>query len=101
MPNTIVFDKSNPNWLSIRYQNRNFLENSRNFANEILRFEDRLSLNRVYDILGFEQTDEGDLVGWIKGTTVEFGDLIEKNHRIELVFNTTDIVSEDESKEQE
>lgn len=68
-----TFDKSNPNWSEVPGQNMLFLQSVQDFANETLREQEFLTLNEVYKLLGFEQTEEGALVGWTKDAYVDFG----------------------------
>ncbi len=60
-----LFDETNPNWSKSPKQNKYFLEIVQNMVNDILRSRGQLFLNEVYDYLGFENSKEGDIVGWI------------------------------------
>lgn len=80
-----VFDESNPNWSDQPGQNMMFLKSVQDFANDELRAQGYLTLNEVYKLLGFEQTEEGALSGWTKDAFVDFG---LSEGPIELAFNT-------------
>ena len=58
------FDELNPNWVSNAEKNLVFLKQCERYANDRLRLQGYLFLNDVYDLLGFEHTDYGQLVGW-------------------------------------
>jgi len=60
------FDKENSGqWTPDIWYNRRFLEGIERNMNDILKRRGWLMLNEVYERLGFEQTDYGQLVGWI------------------------------------
>lgn len=60
------FDETNMNWQKgpDRY-NQFFLATTQQYANDKLRAQGHLFLNEVYDLLGFERSKEGAVVGWI------------------------------------
>lgn len=64
---SVFFDESNPNWRPSAEANKAFLRCQQNFANEILRVDGHLFLNKVYDLLGMPHTSAGALVGWVVG----------------------------------
>lgn len=59
-----LFDEANPNWFNSPEENRFFLETAQNMFNDMLRSRGQLFLNEVYDYLGFESSEEDDIVGW-------------------------------------
>ena len=54
-----------PNWTKNPEYNFNFLKSQQRFANDRLRIQGHLFLNEVYDMLGFDRTKAGNIVGWI------------------------------------
>lgn len=58
------FDEYNPYWKKDPYANKIFLKARQAEANDLLRAKGHLFLNDVYDMLGFEDTKEGAVVGW-------------------------------------
>lgn len=60
-----IFDETNSNWSKNPSSNLRFLKMQQNFLNDKLRCEGHLFLNDVYRCLGFKETSEGQLVGWI------------------------------------
>lgn len=67
------FGSDNPNWAAQQTLNQFFILNTQNRANDMLRVKGFLTLNSVYEMLGFEETEEGALAGWTKGASVDFG----------------------------
>ena len=62
-----VFDSSNPNWTKTADYNKTFLYQMQRYANDRLGARGYLFLNEVYEMLGFEYTDAGQVVGWRAG----------------------------------
>lgn len=60
-----IFDETNPNWSEIPHQNQMFLSSQMTYLNMMLRSKGRVYLNDVYDALGMERSDEGQVVGWV------------------------------------
>jgi hypothetical protein len=60
-----VFDEYNENWSDVPLQNPTFVQGMQNFANDLLRVKGWVTLNDVYDLLGFEKTQAGQQVGWV------------------------------------
>ena len=60
-----IFDEYNSNWSDVPHQNQMFLSSQMTYANMKLRAKGRVYLNDVYDMLGFERTEEGQVVGWV------------------------------------
>lgn len=70
------FDQLNPNWETTPEYNRVWLQAKQNYANDRLNAKGHLLLNDVYDMLGFERTKAGCVVGWViggKDNFVDFG----------------------------
>lgn len=61
------FDESNPNWDANPTFGLMFLRGQEQIANDIFHTKGHLFLNEVYDMLGFEDTPAGAVVGWVKG----------------------------------
>lgn len=59
------FDESNKNWKSTSHLNSFFLKCTQSWANDLLRMNGHVFLNEVYDMLGFDRTREGAIVGWV------------------------------------
>jgi hypothetical protein len=73
-----IFDENNPNWRTTPEYNVMFLRQVENFCNTKLRLDGHLFLNRVYEELGMDDTEEGAVCGWLyeKGvgdSHVDFG----------------------------
>ena len=72
------FDRYNPNWNSANKSlNLFFLKCQQTYLNDQLRVRGHLTLNEVYDALGFERTSDGLILGWVigkdKNNFVDFG----------------------------
>lgn len=68
------FVKGNPNWDHSIDQNYFFLTQMMARANNLLRVNGELTLNEVYDLLGFPRTEAGMVCGWILDKNNPFGD---------------------------
>lgn len=64
-PYAIVFDDGNLGWEKDPEQNKFFLIQQQNYANELLKSRGHLFLNEVYDMLGAKRTKAGAQVGWV------------------------------------
>lgn len=62
---TRIFDELNPNWEKSSSFNMIFLTRQQAYANDLLRGRGYLFLNEVYDMLGFDRTKAGQIVGWL------------------------------------
>ena len=60
-----IFDDGNIGWEKDAEHNLAFLKMQQNYANHILTTRGYLFLNEVYDMLGFNKTKAGQVVGWI------------------------------------
>lgn len=72
-----IFDEGNANWLKDPELNRLFVQCQQNYANDLLQARGHVFLNDAYDMLGFERTQAGQVVGWVIGgdgdNYVDFG----------------------------
>ena len=66
-----IFDTDNRNCTRNPELNLMFLRQQQNYANDMLHARGHLFLNEVYDMLGYERTEAGNIVGWVDKT---FGD---------------------------
>lgn len=69
-----IFDESCNAWCKDAEHNLMFLKQQQAYANEILRREGILFLNEVYDMLGFQKTKAGQVVGWVYDEKNPVGD---------------------------
>lgn len=53
------------NWTKDPEMNLVFLKQQQNWANELLKSRGHLYLNEVYDMLGIDRTQAGQIVGWV------------------------------------
>lgn len=72
------FDETSTNWSKTPDYNRFFLQRQQEWANNRLRANGFLFLNEVYESLGLQRTQAGQIVGWKEGTEggdgfVDFG----------------------------
>lgn len=80
------FDRYNPNWNSANKSlNLFFLKCQQTYLNDQLRVRGHLTLNEVYDALGFDRTSDGLILGWVigkdKNNFVDFGIYNPENER--------------------
>lgn len=71
------FDEANINWDKSPEQNMYFLKMVQNQMNDKLKARGHVFLNEVYDALGFDRSEAGQLVGWVwnkDNTAMEAGD---------------------------
>ena len=69
-----IFDEFNPEWKDNPERNLCFLNCQQRYANNRLKERGFLTLNEVYEMLGFEPSDAGVHVGWIYKPDNERGD---------------------------
>lgn len=60
-----MFDPANRYWEKNNGYNYTWLDSNMKYANLLLKRRGHLFLNEVYDMLGYDRTPEGSLVGWI------------------------------------
>lgn len=102
-----MFDESNPCWSPHNITNRAFLNAQMTLATDTLNSRGHIFLNEVYDMLGYEHTPEGQILGWIlegdEMGAVDFGlfefnrkevkDFVEGDvNKILLTFNGIDVI---------
>lgn len=59
------FDESSTQWSKTPEYNLTFLTVQQNYANDLLRTRGHVFLNDVYDLLGIERSQAGQMVGWV------------------------------------
>ena len=59
------FDEANPNWEKNSGSNRTFLKRSEQYANRKLKLDGYLFFNDLLKMLGYEETQTGQMFGWI------------------------------------
>jgi len=69
-----IFDESHPAYMKDAEQNKYYLMALQSQANDRLKARGHLFLNEVYEMLGFELTKAGTVVGWIYDPKEPMGD---------------------------
>ena len=69
-----IFDEYNPEWKDNPERNLCFLNAQQKYANDRLKSRGFLTLNEVYESLGFKPTDAGVHVGWVYSPDNDRGD---------------------------
>lgn len=64
-PYARIFDESNRLYEKYPEMNKIFIQCQQNHANDILQARGHIFLNEVYDMLGFEHSSAGSVVGWV------------------------------------
>lgn len=59
-----IFDENNVNWSRDAISNEIFLRGVSNHAWNVLSVRGHLFLNDVYDMIGFDRTSSGAIMGW-------------------------------------
>lgn len=71
------FDENNKNFKRDPHHNQFFIQCQQNWANDMLKARGHVFLNEIYDMLGFDRTKAGAVVGWVwngKGDSfIDFG----------------------------
>lgn len=60
----VLFDSTNVNWDRDMSINWMFLKCQERYADDLLKRRGIIFLNEVYEMLGFEKTQTGQVVGW-------------------------------------
>lgn len=68
------FDESSPYWEKNAEYNLTFLKAQQRYANDMLKSRGYLYLNEVYDMLGLEWSEAGQIIGWIYDDENPVGD---------------------------
>lgn len=85
---TFIFDTTTTNqWSSESDYVQLTLRARQQYANDLLRVRNRpVFLNDVLDMLGMDRTAQGQLVGWMPGSKIDFG-AVEGDDMWTLNFN--------------
>ena len=73
-PYTICFDETCTGWVRDAERNKFFLMRQQDYANELLKTRGYLFLNDVYNMVGAQPTEAGQIVGWVYKENNEIGD---------------------------
>jgi len=73
-PYSRIFGETNKHWVRNHEKNRYFLQCQQTFLNDRLNAYGHVFLNEAYDMLGFERTPEGVVVGWLWDKDSRSGD---------------------------
>lgn len=73
-PYSIVFDCGNTGWDDDPELTKFFLLRQQDYANKLLKEKKHLFLNEVYDMLGAQRTQAGQIVGWVYDEEHPVGD---------------------------
>lgn len=73
-PYTVCFDETCTGWTRNAEDNKFFLLQQQNWANERLKEKGHLFLNEVYDMIGAQRTRAGQIVGWVYDKDNQVGD---------------------------
>ena len=73
-PYTVCFDETCTGWVRDAERNKFFLLRQQEYANEKLRTDGFLFLNDVYEMIGAQKTEAGQIVGWVYKEGNELGD---------------------------
>lgn len=65
-PHAKIFDAQSINWEKNAQYNLMFLRAQQSYANDLLNSRGYLFLNEVFEMLGFEKTKSGQVVGWLR-----------------------------------
>ena len=70
----VIYDDGCTGWTKDPELNKLFLRSQERYANERLQKKGHLFLNEVYDLLGIQRTNYGQIVGWIYDEKCPNGD---------------------------
>lgn len=73
-PYMVIYDDGCKGWDKDPEVNKFFLVQTQNFANDKLKQQGFLFLNDVYEMLGFQKTAAGQVVGWVYDEKHPIGD---------------------------
>lgn len=73
-PYSICFDETCTGWVRDAERNKFFLLRQQEYANELLKAQGFLFLNDVLKMVGAQQTEAGQIVGWVYKENNEIGD---------------------------
>lgn len=91
-----VFDAYNKHWSGKPDDDRLFLQCQQNYLNDRLAVIGHVFLNEVYDLLGFQRSSIGQLVGWLRNNgpidfqIVQLGEDPLNDYGFNLDFNVND-----------
>lgn len=83
-----LFDQLCPTWAPEPEYNLAWLRNKQDWFNELLTMKGYVFLNEVYEELGLQLTDAGEVVGWLLGNGdgyIDFGIFNESQKAIDFV----------------
>lgn len=84
----VTYDsESSKNWSDDPRINELFLRNVQNYMNDRLKAHGFVFLNEVFVELSLPRTRQGQLVGWLRDSMIEFGIGPSTAGTIELKFN--------------
>lgn len=76
-PYARFFDEGSRNWVKHPELNLMFIRCQQNYANDLLQARGHVFLNEVYDMLGIDRSQAGQVVGWVIGDNgdnyIDFG----------------------------
>lgn len=96
-----VFDETNQNWSNTGDMNEFFLKATERYSNDRLTIKGWITLNSIYESLGFEASPYGAVVGWSKNVPgddyISFGidhdiNMREGDTRFVLDFNVNGVI---------
>lgn len=89
-PYARYFDAASTQWQRWPSHNAIFLRAQQNWANDLLKARGHVWLNEVYQMLGFEHTKAGAMVGWVLGDEgdgmIDFGVFSGLNDHMSMSF---------------
>lgn len=85
------FDEHNDHWTKTPEYNLMFVKSQQNYANDLLHSRGHVFLNEVYDMLGLERSQAGQVVGWVRGSGgddyIDFGLYRGNNEKVREFVN--------------